>query len=632
MINVSVIIRKLKLYELAGNAKPFFFLKIWFAILLVLFGFSFFFTKNLVIYAQQDDPDYIQVYFKIDGAYGEENSERTRVFEKSINGEKINFPRGNVDYIRIDPASHKTSIVINKIELVGVLGSEVFTPDDLLVRIRPLQMIDKVELTESGLLINSTGNDPAFELWLNRPHVLSAILKYVSLSFVISAVFYFIFATLSFLKLDRDKICFFLVPLVTSLFIITVFYPGGMSFDTFHALRSSRNDVTDSMWPPMVSYVWRLVDLISTNPSLMHFVQVYILIFAVFSIVFLFTRKILPATIFLIIYLSVPVVLGTVSVIWKDVLMAAFLFAGFALIMRARFIKNVILFLVCVAVSLFFIFVGSCARHNAITGAVPLIFFVAWSTCARFVVVPKYKYMATLLLGSVLTSAVFVSKTYLDNYSLPSLTKLNNSTGEFIRMVRVMDIAGASLCVKENLFTDVAADLTLDEISYLYDPRHVNLSQGLLKRVEGVKSIDDIWLKVANNHPFCFLSNKIELAKYLVGANSGEQFIITHPAIDPNEYGYKFDKSSIRDFFVNYIVEASSWAGFKPWFIYVLSIFLVLARFKFLSIEHFVLFISAAFYFAGLVLFGNAADARLAFYTTTSLLVFSFVLLLDKKS
>ena len=130
------------------------------------------------------------------------------------------------------------------------------------------------------------------------------------------------------------------IPLLFSIGVSALFYPGFMTYDTLHALRSARNGGTDSMWPPMVSYVWRAVDLVSSNPSAMHFLQVFILLFSIFVVVFIFTKKIRYATGFLIFYLSIPVVLGTVAVIWKDVLMAAFFMAGFLVIVSTRFVAN----------------------------------------------------------------------------------------------------------------------------------------------------------------------------------------------------------------------------------------------------------------------------------------------------
>ena len=226
---------------------------------------------------------------------------------------------------------------------------------------------------------------------------------------------------------------------------------------------------------------------------------------------------------------------------------------------------------------------------------------------------------------------VFLAKTQLDNYSLPNFTKMSNSNDTFIQCVRVLDVAGASLCVGKNLFADVAPNLSLAEIRSGYDPRHINLSKGLLDKVGVGSGINKVWLDVAVHHPICFFSYKFSLTKYMIGANDGTQFLITAPSVDKNEYGYLLPKSSIRDSTVNYIIHASELPFFKPWFLYIISfgslVYLVWARA--LTAGHSTIFLSAIFYFGGLVILGNAADARLLFYTTTTLSMFTFISILE---
>ncbi len=126
------------------------------------------------------------------------------------------------------------------------------------------------------------------------------------------------------LKLSREKIYLFIIPIIVSLIIVATFYPGFMSYDTLHALRGARNGVTDSEWPPMVSYVWRVIDVFCKNPSAMHFSQISLLLISISYILYFFTKKISYCLFFLILYLSAPTILGTIAVIWKDVLMSAF--------------------------------------------------------------------------------------------------------------------------------------------------------------------------------------------------------------------------------------------------------------------------------------------------------------------
>ena len=69
------------------------------------------------------------------------------------------------------------------------------------------------------------------------------------------------------MRVETERVYLFAIPLLGSIGVAALFYPGFMSYDTLHALRGARIGVTDSMWPPMVSYVWRAVDMVSVNPS-----------------------------------------------------------------------------------------------------------------------------------------------------------------------------------------------------------------------------------------------------------------------------------------------------------------------------------------------------------------------------
>lgn len=429
-------------------------------------------------------------------------------------------------------------------------------------------------------------------------------------------------------------ICLFSMPLIASIAITTVFYPGYMSFDTLHALRGARIGVTDSMWPPMVSYVWRVVDLISNNPSAMHFTQVYLLLSAISYIIYSFSKKLSAIIAFLVLYLSIPVILGTVAVIWKDVLMAAFFLMSFAAILAMKCVTDKRIILGLFVFVIFTIFLGVCTRHNAITGAIPIIFYASYVLYSRISKTQRSLWFYTAIYGVLISGAVFFIKTQLDIYSLPDFVKMKSSTSSFIESVRVLDIAGASLCAGENLFPNINSDLTLPEIRKLYDPKHINLSQGLLDKISLNDQINNTWFGILVHHPVCFFYHKYQLTKYLIGANDGPQFLITAPSIDNNEFGYKLSDSKTREEFVSYIVQFSQLTFFKPWFLYLITAFTFILCWKIgvLTVDYATLFLSASFYLISLIMFGNAADARLTFYTTTVFSMIIFISVLEVTS
>jgi hypothetical protein len=417
--------------------------------------------------------------------------------------------------------------------------------------------------------------------------------------------------------------------LIFTSIITFLFYPGFMSYDSLHALRGARYGVTDSIWPPMVSYVWMFADIFSTSPSSMHFLQVFTLLSSLASIIYFFTKKIWCAALFLLCYLIIPVVLGTISVIWKDVLMASFLFFAFFLSILIQEKRSRLLKRSCALMAIFFIFLGVCCRHNAITAAVPIIFYLSYKIVKeiKFLHKPRISIISILLLASVLIGFLYTSKLLLDNYALPSLKALPNESYKFIIGTRILDIAGASVCAKKSFFEEINKELTLEKLNAEYDPRHINLSASILAVVGFDKRINDLWFSTFKSHPYCFFNNKLLLTKYLIGANKGEQFLVTSAGIDRNEFGYKLPTFHLRDRVVQYIYSYSQVKIFRPWFLYLIAISITaIAFFKKIVIkEQIVLISSSAFYFMGIVFFGNAADARLLFYTTSALMLSAFI-------
>lgn len=604
--------------------------------ILVLIGVRLTVPDHLTVHLKPASADFAQVFLPTSAGYIEDESWRSPSFE-AASSSRFDIPihARQFNRLRLDPGNQPGDVTIEKIEVRSLFGTRTWLPSELLTVAKPVQMIATMGLSRDGLLVRSSGNDPVLELSVGTPPLWqqggTIVLLAAGLAVVLSLVGRWRPGALA--RRAGVLLALLAIPLLLSGALAALFYPGFMSYDTLHALYSARRGVTDSMWPPMVSYVWRVVDWLSPNPAAMHFSQLYLLFLSLFFCVYFFSRSLVGATVFLCLYMSVPVILGTLAVIWKDVLTAAFLMTGFGLTLAVQRIQGKLAFRLVALLALLALFVGTCCRHNAITGAVPLIFYLAWIVACRECSNARPRAVKlTMLLGGLAIAAVFNAKVFLDNYSLPGAIPMASSSGEFIRTVRALDIAGASVCAGENLFAETAPDLTVAQIEKLYDARHINLSKGLLDKVDykKVPGIDVVWRSTALRHPFCFLSNKYELTKYMTGANAGEQFILTAPAIDVNDYGYRLTDSAWRDRAVNYMTQKSSWMIFRPWFIYLLALaaFVGLLVKRAATPAHTAVFLSGVFYFGGLVMFGNAADARLLFYTTTvaSLLIAAFIL------
>jgi hypothetical protein len=618
------------------------------AIFGILFSAHFLSHEDMVVYGRAKKLDVCQIFFSADGVYSEQFSARGKILNNTRDVGFFKLPK-KVDYIRIDPSNYDGNIIISKIEIKYLLGRETYRPENIYRNIKPIQMIRSMEITPEGLLIQSEGNDPALELHLGKLRGYSKILHVTLFSILGTIIILFLVSCFIFTKKysiaksvrntdlnDRNqaffkKLMYFIFrykeyfiiifPIIASICICSIFYPGFMSYDTLHALRGARHGVNDSMWPPMVSYIWRIVDYFWPSTSAMHFVQVSLLLIPFFYLINNHTHSVKYSLFSISLYILTPTVIGTLAVIWKDVLMTSFLFLGYFLgaCMATRYSpkRNFLLTLS----SLFFIVLAVTVRHNAIFAAFPLFLFVAHSAFKTF-------YSASLISIKVIASVVvvglslsflslFVIKKALDCWTLPDFRPLKNPTGDFLVATRILDIAGASICSGENLFGNSGKSLDFEQIKTLYDPRHVNLSANLLAKVD-YGMVNPVWFSILYNKPWLLSFNKIQLFKFLVGYNHGSIFCLTHPQIDQNEFGIILPDSSFRDSVLDYIVVSSNFTVTRPYFIYSFCFFVFIWRlFALKKNSDFYLLLSALLYLGSLIVFGNAADARLPFFTTT---------------
>lgn len=603
--------------------------------LMLVFGLGAAHKDTIVFFAETNKPEFMQLYFpvfkddSIYPSYSAENSERVAYEGAAGLGIGLTLPEGAIKLLRVDPSDHLVNMSIQSVQLNYLFSTVTLTPEELLGRIVPLQGINKLEVVEGRLVISTSDEDPQFELTLFKPDTSINERRLMLISVACSLLFVLLFAVLA--KGSVKSLCRifpgFAIPTLASLLVVWVFYPGFMTFDTLHALDGARHGVVDSTWPPVVSYIWRVIDVFSQSPVAMFFSQLLLLLGAVYYVMYYYLRRNSTALVFMLLYMVLPVVIGTVAAIWKDVLMASFFVAAFAVMLAMKAPRGRLGFYALFGLSVFLVFLGICSRHNAITAAVPLIFYSVWilskHTSSRL---PALAFV--VISGVALTGAVYTAKLQLDKYSIPEFREIKGATA-LIRVTRVMDIAGASICSGKNLFENIAPTLTLSDLQANYDPRHSNLSLGFFSKIPFNKSLDDLWFTVLKEHPVCFGYNKLMLSKFLVGANEGGQFLVVTPQVDANKYGYTLPASSVRDEVVQYIQDKSQLVIFKPWILYLVSIllFLWLALIRKLNVEIVVVYLSAGFYFAGLALFGNAADARLLFYTNTMSLLGVIMLL-----
>ena len=141
-------------------------------------------------------------------------------------------------------------------------------------------------------------------------------------------------------------------------------YPGYMSFDSVAQLEQARWGYYRDDHPPAMAALWSFVENFVTGPVGMLLLQLTAFLIGVYLIL---RQKFQPKTAALIasLLLWFPPVLNTMSVIWKDSQMAAYIVLGTGLLLSPR--RGVRLW------ALAAIALGTAMRHNALTFTLPLI-------------------------------------------------------------------------------------------------------------------------------------------------------------------------------------------------------------------------------------------------------------------
>lgn len=237
---------------------------------------------------------------------------------------------------------------------------------------------------------------------------------------------------------------------------VLVFYPGYMSWDSAYQWWQARHDVFDATHPPVMAMLWQLTDRVIPGPGGMFLAQQGLLWLALGGFAAaLPCRPGLRVAVVLVLGFWPPL-FGVSAFLWKDVWTLAG-FAAAAALLTAELGHpsrvRLVLALLCLVLACSF-------RHNAITGAVPLVLWVVvrWPSPA-----PK---------GAVRTLAwaLLVSAGVWGASKLPDLDSRVRPVDSVWSVVTLWDAAAVSVREGQLVYPPELVDptLTIDELRGLF--------------------------------------------------------------------------------------------------------------------------------------------------------------------
>ena len=601
---------------------------VYFFAVLTVFMFLALPSHLTATFNNTSDGDILQVFWKLN----ESNSSRASIdeagsIEITLN---LNYGLDVPDFLRLDPTTFENkAIEIEGLRLTNHLGLDVFFDVDGIYNSAVVNISDFQVKKESRKIMGLTSSNDsqiflndfpklATNLVLKSLRTMAPIILIVSLLLILmhknflepNSVANRTLTRLKYLARQNESLFILVWCFLISLTIIMSVSPGMMSYDTLHALRGARYGVQSSEWPPMVSYVWYVSELLIPHPSFMHFIQIFGVLSLSSLIVHSISNSLRIALANSIALVLVTIVLGTLVVIWKDVLMTVFFLATVysGVLFQKRLIKREV-FLVLATI---LIFLTINTRHNGVFLA---SFSIVYVVAVLFEKTPILNFRSLVkycLVGFLFAGILMLGKSYIDNYSLYDGSKINNRTSVFFNNTMKLDLMGYAVCSQKNIFELEGVEYSLSEIEKNYFPQHLNLSANTLHQFHKDFNLKEAWFKAMSDRPECLLKTRIDRTAFMLGLNDGPMFLITHPNVNQNEFGYVKSQNLLQTLIFNYITSETI---LRPWVLYlgVIAIFFTFIRRSSQNFIRLTLVLSGSLYFVSFFIFGNAADTRLLF-------------------
>nr|VFJ98839.1 MAG: hypothetical protein BECKLFY1418A_GA0070994_10897 [Candidatus Kentron sp. LFY] len=398
------------------------------------------------------------------------------------------------------------------------------------------------------------------------------------------------------------------------------FYPGFMTLDSLDQYEMSKSLLFSDWHPPIMSWVWSILNFFFEGPSGLLALHLFMLWFALYIWWYSYKQMRFSWLILLIGYL--PWVINFSGVLLKDVGMAfsILLLLGLGLFQPSR-------------IKFFFafglLFYAINVRHNAIFAVIPVVIFlmIKWF--------PKLPIWKSILFSFAVIFITIVAG-YLFNYHLLDSERTKPSS-----FMIIDDLVYLSVKKEKSLIPGIS----LEELQACANretgqTKLLNKASCLSQRPSYKNPIsadlEKIWINHIVDSPLDYIRFRLAAFSYLIRSPDDKPYFIWHHGIDENRQGLKAEKNRLT-FIIKHSVRIPSKIFrflFKPyWWLWlafiVLFISLLLKPTSSTRVAQ-VLLISALLYMLGYIPITQMADFRYVYWSVISITLALFLLIIEE--
>lgn len=388
--------------------------------------------------------------------------------------------------------------------------------------------------------------------------------------------------------------------------LVFVAYPGFMSPDSIAQLEQAQSGLYTDLHPPMMSFVWRMTNVIQFGPSGMLVLQTTMFLLGLLlSVRYVFRSPVVRSAALAVLFLFPPL-FSQVPVIWKDVGLAGSFLLGSSILLHAE--KRPWLTLLALPV----LFYGTAVRHNAVVALAPLTFWLGW-------IVTRKRWFPSAVIGVVLTGIFY------GGFLLFTAILVGPRHTYFIQNLQGFDLGGISVGIQKVVVPE--STLSIGELTRRYNPSYANYLGDLGLSVatgndEFQKKMSSEWCRQIVINKRAYLHHRWAAYKCLLGLGTAEVYLPCFTAIVGNPWHFEVQHpSAVQLFFApTYFLRNSVF--FRGYIYLGLAFLLTLTIFSHLrSVPLFCLASSGLLYGATYFLVCYCADLKYLYWTIDSSLI-----------
>jgi hypothetical protein len=353
----------------------------------------------------------------------------------------------------------------------------------------------------------------------------------------------------------QNRLTATLFPLLLFIFLLAIFYPGGMTSDSFGWLIRARTGEwgdSKSLGPTLF---WQLFDPLYPGPMPFIALNLALVVFSASAIVSRLTKSRWLSWAMMVAFISFPPVLSIMGIAWRDVTGLGITLATFAMVLAYRERPASRPHIWPLTLIILLTFAGALFRDNHAAGVLPFLLWAAWHYFG-FIANRKVRFTASL-------TAAFLAGTIATLAAMGILKATATHKSWIAQAPQNYLLARLSSETHENLFPpDLYPGLTLPEIRTRVQERYPLFWRAyqkgkdpLLPRLQDQASNDRLAQALNNaimEHPALYLKIRLdEMSRWLEPSRNHKSSLKTQGFTNLDIFGKH----------VNFDTEKPAWSG-----------------------------------------------------------------------